>query len=99
MPDLPDPQISIDGVTPDDAIKFWQKRAKLTWDEARELVDGARARAFYVTGLAQADLVKLVSDGLEEALKNGETLEDFQKRITSRRRLRILRKASSRVPL
>ena len=70
-----------EGVNPDAAIKFWQERAKLTWEEAKELAEGAKARAFYVTGLAQQDLVKLVSDGLEEALKNGETMQQFRERI------------------
>lgn len=74
-------KVIAEGVQPDAAVKFWQERAKLTWDEAKELAAGAKARAFYVTGLAQADLVKLVSDGLEEALKNGETMPQFRERI------------------
>ncbi|MFI3271835.1 MAG: phage minor head protein [Pseudomonadota bacterium] len=68
-------------VAPDAAIAFWQQRAKLTYGEAKALGDGARHRAFYVAGLAQHDLVRLVSDGIEEALKSGETLADFKKRI------------------
>ncbi len=78
---LATPEILAEPVTPEAALKFWQERAKLTWDQAKELADGAKARAFYVTGLYQQDLVQLVSDGIEEALKNGETLEDFKKRI------------------
>lgn len=78
---LDKPEVIADGVQPEAAIKFWQERAKLTWDQAKELADGAKARAFYVTGLYQQDLVQLVSDGIEEALKNGETLADFKKRI------------------
>ncbi|MDE5833747.1 MAG: minor capsid protein, partial [Desulfovibrio sp.] len=53
----------------------------LTWDEAKELSEAARARAFYVTGLMQKDLVDKVSQALREALENGETLEEFKKRI------------------
>lgn len=76
-----DPEILAEPVQPEAAIKFWQERAKLTWGQAQGLSDGAKARAFHVTGLYQQNLVDLVSDGLEEALANGETLEDFKKRI------------------
>ena len=78
---LDDSEVIAEGVKPDAAIRFWQQRAKLTWDETKDLADGAKARAFYVTALAQQDLVKLVSDGLEEALKSGETLSQFRERI------------------
>ncbi|WP_165064480.1 phage minor head protein [Desulfovibrio sp. ZJ200] len=78
---LDDPEIIAEPVQPDAAIKFWQERAKLTWDQAKGLADGAKARAFYVTGLYQQDLVKLVSDGIEAALANGETLPQFRERI------------------
>lgn len=80
---LPTPDIIAEGVTPDAALDFWRWRAKLTDDEAKTLGDGAKHRAFYVTGLARRDLVQLVSDGIEEALKNGETLAEFKKRIAA----------------
>ena len=78
---LNDARIVADGLPPEDAIRFWRQRANLTWDEAKELSEAARARAFYVTGLLQQDLVNKVSDALRQALENGETLEDFRKRI------------------
>lgn len=81
MNNLPTPDIIAEGVTPDAALDFWRWRAKLTDDEAKTLGEGAKHRAFYVTGLARHDLVQLVSDGIEEALKNGETLAEFKKRI------------------
>lgn len=81
--DLPEPEIIAEGVSPDAAIEFWKQRAKLTDDEAKALGEEAKYRAFYVTGLAKNDLVQLVSDGIEEALKNGETLADFKKRIAA----------------
>ena len=79
--DLPEPEIIAEGVPPDAAIAFWKWRAKLTDEEAKALGEDAKHRAFYVTGLAQHTMVQLVSDGLEEALKNGETLPDFKERI------------------
>ena len=81
--DLPEPEIIAEGVRPDAAIEFWKQRAKLTDAEAEALGEGARQRAFYVSGLARRDLVRLVSDGIEEALKNGETLEAFRERIAA----------------
>lgn len=79
--ELPAPEIIAEPVAPDAAIEFWKWRAKLTDAEAQALGESAKHRAFYVTGLAQHDLVQLVSDGIEEALKNGETLADFKARI------------------
>lgn len=79
---LPGWEIIDEGVTPEAAIAWWKQRAKLTDAEARALTEGARQRAFYVTGLARRDLVQLVSDGIQTALENGETLDSFRERIT-----------------
>lgn len=81
--ELPAPEIIAEPVVPDAAIAFWKQRAKLTDEEAKALGEEVKHRAFYVTGLAKQDLVQLVSDGIEEALKNGETLADFKKRIAA----------------
>lgn len=78
---IDDPEILAEPVAPEAAIEFWKQRAKLTWEEAKGLADGAKARAFYVTGLYRQDLVNLVSDALQKALEDGETLDDFKKRI------------------
>ena len=67
--DLPAPEVIAEGVPPDAAVEFWKWRAKLTDAEAQALGESAKHRAFYVTGLAHHDLVQLVSDGLEDALK------------------------------
>lgn len=79
---LPGWEIIDEGVTPEAAIAWWKQRAKLTDAEARALTEGARQRAFYVTGLARRDLVQLVSDGIQAALESGETLDSFRERIT-----------------
>lgn len=78
---LEKPEVLAEGVQPDAAIAFWQERAKLTWEEAKALAEGAKQRAFYVTGLARQDLVNLVSEGIQAALENGETLPEFKERI------------------
>lgn len=81
--ELPAPEIIAEPVAPDAAIAFWKQRAKLTDEEAKALGEEVKHRAFYVTGLAKQDLVQLVSDGIEEALKKGEALADFKKRIAA----------------
>lgn len=78
---LPKAEILAEPVSPDAAIAFWKQRAQLTSKEAKALGEGARSRAFYVTGLAELDMVNLVHAGLGEALESGETLADFKKRI------------------
>lgn len=79
--DFPEPEIIAEGVTPEEAIAWWKQRTRLTDAEVRALDEGARRRAFYVTGLARRDLVQLVSDGIQAALGNGETLPQFRERI------------------
>lgn len=81
--ELPPWEIIAEPVSPDAAIAFWKQRAKLTDEQAKALGEEAKHRAFYVTGLAKHDMVQLVSDGIEQALKNGETLADFKKRIAA----------------
>ena len=81
--ELPPWEIIAEPVAPDAAIAFWKQRAKLTDEQAKALGEEAKHRAFYVTGLAKQDMVQLVSDGIEQALKNGETLADFKKRIAA----------------
>ena len=78
---LPSAEILARPVDPETAIAYWAWKAAMTDAEARKLDDGARMRAFYVTGLSQRDAVQTVKDALAEALKNGESVADFQKRI------------------
>lgn len=81
--ELPPWEIIAEPVAPDAAIEFWKQRAKLTDEQAKALGAEAKHRAFYVTGLAKQDLVQLVSDSIQSALENGETLADFKKRIAA----------------
>lgn len=79
--DLPTPDIIAASVDPDAAIDFWAWKTALPYDEVKKLAEGARARAFYVAGLAERGAVQTVKDALDQALKNGETLESFKGRI------------------
>ena len=81
--DVPGWKVTGEGVTPEAAVEFWKQRAKLTDAQAKALAEGARQRAFYVTGLARHDLVTLVSDGIQHALEHGDTLATFKERIAA----------------
>lgn len=78
---LPKPEILAKPVAPEAAIAFWQARAAMTRKEAKALEQGARYRAFYVTGLAQHDMVETVKNAIGAALESGETLASFKERI------------------
>ncbi len=80
---LPSAEVLAAPVQPDAAILYWASKSALPYREARKLAAGARQRAFYVGGLARRAAVQTVYDGLDEALKNGTTLEEFKKRIAS----------------
>lgn len=78
---LPEAEILAKPVQPDAAIAFWQSRAAMTRADAATLEEGARWRAFFVTGLAQQGMVQDVKDALGAALESGGTFRDFKARI------------------
>lgn len=79
--DLPGAEILAKPVQPDVAMAFWQSRASMTREEAQKLTGGAKARAFYVSGLAERDMVETVHAAMGAAIANGETLAGFKGRI------------------
>jgi SPP1 gp7 family putative phage head morphogenesis protein len=76
--DLPEPEILTEGVQPEAAIAFWAWKDAMPYDAVKQLADGARDRAFYVTALAEHDAAQAVKDALGKALEEGETLTQFQ---------------------
>jgi SPP1 gp7 family putative phage head morphogenesis protein len=81
LDNLPAPEIICEPVQPEAALAFWAWKAAMPYHEVQKLAFSARDRAFYTAGLAAQDMVQTVKDALGEALKNGETLKDFQERI------------------
>lgn len=79
--DLPTAEILAHPVQPEAAQAFWQSRASMTREEAEKLGKGAKARAFYVSGLTEHDMVETVRAAIGEALAHGETLQGFKARI------------------
>lgn len=77
---LPEPELLAAAVQPEAAIAFWAWKTGLPYDAVKNLAEGARQRAFYVTGLAERDAVQAIKDALQMGLENGETLADFKNR-------------------
>jgi SPP1 gp7 family putative phage head morphogenesis protein len=74
--------VSFDPVDAEDAITWFADRLVLTRAQVEELTAALADRAFYVSAVAQLDLVTQVWDAIGTALKDGEDLEDFKARVT-----------------
>ena len=77
------PSVLGEALAPEDAIQYWKDKVLFSDGEARKLAGGAKARAFYVSGLAELDQISMVHKALQSALENGDTLQDFKKNIAS----------------
>lgn len=78
---MPEPELLAKPVSPEAALAFWQAKVPMTREQAIALGERERWRAFYVAGLCRLDQIQSVHAALGEALKNGESLADFQGRI------------------
>jgi SPP1 gp7 family putative phage head morphogenesis protein len=77
---------NVDGnaVDPAEAIAWFRARLLLSDTEFAQLSDEARRRAFAMAGLSQLELVQQVVNGLESALANGDTFEEFKASLPAR---------------
>jgi len=73
-----------DPLRPERALRWFARRLALPDEELKALSEEARRRAFWVSGLAALDMVQEVMDALERALAEGETYEDFRRRLSER---------------
>lgn len=64
--------------TPEEAIRFFSGKLPMTRDEFEALTDKLIGEAFYVTGLEKLNIEKDVKALLNDALKNGMDVKDFQ---------------------
>lgn len=60
------------------AIEAFRRRDPITDDQLAVLTETERERAFWVAGVADADLVQQVYDEIDRAVSDGTTLEDFK---------------------
>jgi SPP1 gp7 family putative phage head morphogenesis protein len=71
------------GLTPVDAVAWHEKRAPMLKTKADAMAEGAKKRAFWVSGLASLDAVGVVFDAIKQAVSLGETMEQFKQRASS----------------
>lgn len=79
MPTLPQPTIS--PLPFEEAIKFFGDKVLLTAKEYYALSEESRARAFTVARVAKMDILEGIYESIDSAIKDGETLKDFQANI------------------
>src|SRR5690606_14826431 len=68
----------------DEALEWFLGRTILTDEQRRAIPARARARSFWIAGVAQLDVVQDVFDELDKAIANGEPFEEFRKRVQSK---------------
>ena len=73
--------VSDDPVDFDEAVAWFRKRVKMTRAQRDALEEKAKRQAFFVSGVAQLDIVTDAWKALDKALKDGTPLEDFKKAI------------------
>lgn len=61
-----------------EAVDAFRRKDPITDDEIDTLTEVERERAFWVAGVAEADMVQQVYDAIDSAIENGTTLEDFK---------------------
>lgn len=66
-----------------EALDFWRQKIQLAPKEFYALAEAQRVRAFTVSGLARADMLTLIHQGIETALQDGITLEQFKKNLAN----------------
>lgn len=64
-----------------EAVEWFKRRLAILKDEWNRLERRAQRRAFTVAGVAELDLVATVMDAIGRAVKTGETLETFKRRV------------------
>lgn len=74
-------KVTDDPVEFDEAITWFRKRVAMTKAERERLAAEEKRKAFFVSNVAQADLVTQVWAAIDAAAKNGTTLTDFKAKI------------------
>lgn len=76
---MPDAIIAPKPLPMAEAITYWRDQVPMTRAAFDALGDEARARAFFVSGLARLDQTAAVHAGVLKTLEQGGTLRDFQR--------------------
>lgn len=68
-------------LAPKDAIKYFEAKGfKITWDW-RETLNSANNKVFQVAKAGSLDVLKDLKNGIDSALKNGDTFRTFQNKV------------------
>jgi SPP1 gp7 family putative phage head morphogenesis protein len=65
----------------DEAVDHFATRITLSDEERLQVPERARARAFWVAGAAQLDVVQSVKDATEKAIADGTPLDEWKKQV------------------
>lgn len=80
-----------------EAVAEFSKRRIITRDEADKLEDYAKRRAWWISGVAQMDVVNDVHESILDALRKGTPFEEWQKQIGPKLEKAWGRKVSARI--
>lgn len=73
--------IGLEGLTFQEALDWFLARVPMTREEVDRIGELAKRRAFFVSQVAQLDVVTQAWTAATKALKNGQTLEEFKQEI------------------
>jgi SPP1 gp7 family putative phage head morphogenesis protein len=81
MPDFPELPITFrpEPLPPKEAIAFWKDKVQVSKKEFESLSDAAKAKAFFVSGLAKGDMLAAVHASFAKTLAEGGTFASWQK--------------------
>ncbi|PKN07612.1 MAG: phage head morphogenesis protein [Deltaproteobacteria bacterium HGW-Deltaproteobacteria-8] len=80
MPEMPDLSFAL-GLPPEQAIAYFETKGyTLSW-AWREVWQEAHVRAFTVAGVLKLDVLTDIRTGIEQALKQGKTLSQFEREL------------------
>lgn len=74
-------KVSADPVDFDEAIAWFRKRVAMTAEERASAAAEAKRRAFWVSNVAQADIVAQVWRAVDDAVTKGTPLADFKRAV------------------
>ncbi len=84
LPGAPDGPVSLAyaiGLPPAEAIAYLQAKGyAITWGW-RDMWEAAHAKAFTVAGVTQLDVLQDLREGLDQALRDGQTLKEFRDQV------------------
>jgi SPP1 gp7 family putative phage head morphogenesis protein len=71
-------ELLFEPVDPERAFQFWSGQAVVTREQFDRLADSAKARAFTMAGVAREDMLAELYGGIDSALREGTTFNDFK---------------------